>query len=434
MVAIIKSGYSLQRILNYNENKVKEGVARCIGAENFPLDPDRMSFEIKLGCFQKLTDLNQRAKKTSVHISLNFDPSENDLSEQRLMEIASDYMLRIGFGKQPFLVYRHFDAGHPHIHIVTTNVKADRKTIDMHLIGANKSEPARKMIEKKFGLVPAVSNAKQLLYQPKAISVSQVAYGRTQTKKAIQNVLEHVINQYQYCSLAELNAVLGKYNIMAQPGEEGSRVHRNKGLLYRVLDAGGVPVGVPIKASSFYNKPTLKNLEEKFEVNQDKRSRFKSRVKNEVDLALKDKVIPLDLLQQELNRKGIDIVLRRSKEGLIYGITYVDHKTKSVFNGSALGKTYSAKAIQERCTEKQTQQKPVPKVKVSDSGKKDTDPKRKLVAKKTTYRIADNPIFYPASGTLLQQLVDGLTREEFVHDYIPYELRQNIKKKKKKKR
>lgn len=434
MVAIIKSGYSLQRILNYNENKVKEGVARCIGAENFPLDPDRMSFEIKLGCFQKLTDLNQRAKKTSVHISLNFDPSDNDLSEQRLMEIASDYMLRIGFGKQPFLVYRHFDAGHPHIHIVTTNVKADRKTIDMHLIGANKSEPARKMIEKKFGLVPAASNAKQLLYQPKAISVSQVAYGRTQTKKAIQNVLEHVINQYQYCSLAELNAVLGKYNIMAQPGEEGSRVHRNKGLLYRVLDAGGVPVGVPIKASSFYNKPTLKNLEEKFEVNQDKRSRFKSRVKNEVDLALKDKVIPLDLLQQELNRKGIDIVLRRSKEGLIYGITYVDHKTKSVFNGSALGKTYSAKAIQERCTEKQTQQKPVPKVKVSDSGKKDTDPKRKLVAKKTTYRIADNPIFYPASGTLLQQLVDGLTREEFVHDYIPYELRQNIKKKKKKKR
>lgn len=434
MVAIIKSGYSLHRILNYNENKVKEDAALCIGAENFPLDADQMSFDVKLGCFKKLTDLNQRAKKTSVHISLNFDPTELDLSEQRLMEIASDYMLRIGFGKQPFLVYRHFDAGHPHIHIVTTNVKADRKTIDMHFIGAKKSEPARKMIEKKFDLVPAASNAKQLLYQPKAISVSQVAYGRTQTKKAIQNVLEHVINQYKYCSLAELNAVLGKYNIMAQSGEEGSRVYRNKGLLYRVLDAGGVPVGVPIKASSFYGKPTLKNLNPKFEDNQQKRSPFKSRVKNEIDLALKGKAVSLDVLCELLQRKGIDLVLRRSKENLIYGITYVDHKTKCVFNGSALGKPYSAKAIQERCTQQATEQKPDSRVRVASTDKQNRYSNRSQPIEINTFRIADNPIFYPASQTLLQQLVYGLTREEFVPDYIPYELRQSIKKKKKKRR
>lgn len=432
MVAIIKSGYSLQRILNYNENKVKEGVARCIGAENFPLDADQMSFDVKLGCFKKLTDLNQRAKKTSVHISLNFDPSELDLSEQRLMEIASDYMLRIGFGKQPFLVYRHFDAGHPHIHIVTTNVKPDRKTVDMHLIGANKSEPARKMIEKKFGLVPAASNAKQLLYQPKAISVSQVTYGRTQTKKAIQNVLEHVINQYKYCSLAELNAVLGKYNIMAQTGEEGSRVHRNRGLLYRVIDANGVPVGVPIKASSFYNQPTIRNLEGKMEDNREKRTRFKSRVKNEIDLALKGQVEGLDRFMEQLQKKGIDAILRKNKENLIYGITYVDHTTKCVFNGSALGKSYSAKAIQERSAIQQYQNKPVSVPQSAQTPQREATETR--LSDTPTFRISDSPLFYPVSGTFLQQLVDDLTREEYMPQYIPYYISQDLRKKRKKKK
>jgi hypothetical protein len=53
-------------------------------------------------------------------------------------------------------------------------------------------------------------------------------------------------------------------------------------------------------------------------------------------------------------KEGIYTVFRRSAEGLLYGITYVDHKTKSVFNGSNLGKEFSAKAIQERCSLKVT--------------------------------------------------------------------------------
>ena len=38
MVAVIKTGHSILRILNYNENKVKEGVAECIGENNYPID------------------------------------------------------------------------------------------------------------------------------------------------------------------------------------------------------------------------------------------------------------------------------------------------------------------------------------------------------------------------------------------------------------
>ena len=52
-----------------------------------------------------------------------------------------------------------------------------------------------------------------------------------------------------------------------------------------------------------------------------------------------------------LKKQGVDTVVRRNEQGLIYGITYVDHQSKCVFNGSNLGKAYSANAIKERCLE-----------------------------------------------------------------------------------
>jgi hypothetical protein len=60
-----------------------------------------------------------------------------------------------------------------------------------------------------------------------------------------------------------------------------------------------------------------------------------------------------------LEKRGINTVLRQNNDGIIYGVTYVDHQTKCVFNGSILGKQYSAKGILERCgmSSEQTAQK-----------------------------------------------------------------------------
>jgi hypothetical protein len=111
MVAVIKTSNSVQRILNYNEIKVKDGKAECISAVNFPLELDRLNFTLKLNRFVKQASLNENVKRNAVHISLNFDPSEN-YSKEKLNEIAKVYMDKIGFGKQPYLVYQHYDAGH----------------------------------------------------------------------------------------------------------------------------------------------------------------------------------------------------------------------------------------------------------------------------------------------------------------------------------
>ncbi|KAF2338823.1 relaxase/mobilization nuclease domain-containing protein [Flavobacterium ginsenosidimutans] len=347
MVAVIKTSSSIRGILNYNENKVEIGKAECISAVNYPLELEKLSFTLKLNRFLKLAELNTNAKRNTVHISLNFDPSENH-SKEKLAEIADVYMEKLGFGRQPYLVYQHHDAGHPHCHIVTNNIQRDGKRIDLHLLGIRKSEPARKEIEEMFGLVKAEGRKQKEQFSLNPIDVGRVEYGKAESKKAINSVLKRVLFDYKYSSLPELNAVLNLYNVHADRGSEESRVFKNNGLLYKILDQNSKPIGVPIKASEFHSRPTLKFLEEKFRINETEKQYCKSRVRNALKQTLYDeRMTSLERLSEKLKGEAIHTVLRQSSGGKLYGITFVDFKTHSVVNGSSLGKEFSAKGIQE---------------------------------------------------------------------------------------
>jgi hypothetical protein len=339
MVAKINQGKSLIGALNYNENKVQNNKAQLIDANGYFKDLQDLKFYDKL---LRLTDLaarNERTKTNAVHISLNFANGE-ELQIDKLQEIVADYMEQLGFGNQPYLAYQHSDAGHPHVHIVTTNIQSSGERISLHLLGKTKSEKARKAIEINYGLVKAESSAKQK-YSLERVSLSQVEYGKTETKRAITNVVNEVLKSYKFTSIPELNAVLNHYNIVADRGAEDSRMYEKNGLVYWVMDQKGRKIGVPIKASSIYGKPTLKTLEDRFRLNEVLRKPLKEQLKMAIDQMLLKPLTKTDF-QKELSAKGIQVIFRENDEGRLYGVTFVDHGTKSVFNGSDLGKQYSA--------------------------------------------------------------------------------------------
>ncbi len=178
MVAIIHSSKSLRNALLYNENKVKQKVADFIHAGNYPKDTYLLGFSDKINRMEKLIELNQQTKINSVHISLNFD-SRDILNEDILKKISDNYLSDIGFGNQPYLVYKHNDSGHPHIHIVTTNIRSDGSRISLHNLGKNESEKARKSIEQQFRLISA-ERQKKLQYNLKPVDVKKVQYGKTE--------------------------------------------------------------------------------------------------------------------------------------------------------------------------------------------------------------------------------------------------------------
>ncbi|MGN6420708.1 MAG: relaxase/mobilization nuclease domain-containing protein [Pseudobacter sp.] len=350
MVAVVKPIASLRHALHYNENKVKQQVARLIHSGNFAKDTDALSFRDKLGTIQKFQQLSTAAINT-LHITLNFPPEEQH-SKEKLQQITERYLQLLGYSQQPYLVYQHFDSNHPHVHIVTTNIQANGKRLPTHNIGKVQSEQARKAVEQEFGLTKADDAQRSRQMELKAINPQKIVYGKagvSGTKRAITNVLDHVLKSYKYASLPELNAVLKNYNVIAHQGGNNSRTARHNGLYYQVLNEQGKTTGVPIPASDIYSKPTMKWLTPRFTKNHQDRQPFKQRIRNAVDLALlRPHTHTITALQDALKKENIQLVLRQNDQGTIYGITYIDHQKKCVFNGSDLGKPYSANQLQQR--------------------------------------------------------------------------------------
>lgn len=249
-------------------------------------------------------------------------------------------MTKIGFEDQPYLVYQHFDAAHPHIHIVTTNIQHDGTRIDLHNIGRNQSEKARTEIETTFKLVRAESKS------PNTIDIPKPAiYGTTETKRTISNIVNAISRSYKFTSLPELNAALKKFNVHASRGQEGSVIYNKKGLTFSIVDSNGIPRGIPIKASTLHGKPTLRWLEKQFTLNDRLRKPLREKVKDSLTTALNKHPANWESLTKLLYHQNIDLILRKNADERIYGITLVDHTNKVVFNGSDLGKSFSAQAI-----------------------------------------------------------------------------------------
>ncbi|WP_184551000.1 relaxase/mobilization nuclease domain-containing protein [Mucilaginibacter sp. FT3.2] len=348
MVAKIITGKNIRGLLRYNENKVENNKAELIMASRFGGDIDQLSFKNKLTRFENLTMLNSRVKTNAMHIMLNFDPSEK-ISTGKLQQIAAAYMEKIGFGDQPYLVYQHKDTSHEHVHIVTTNMQAHGKRIDIHNIGKLISEPARKELEIAYNLVKAEGNDLKEALGIKPIHIEKAVYGKTPTKRAITNIVTEVANTYKFTTVAELNAVLKQFNIIADRGREDTLMFEKKGLIYSILDKEGNKVGIPFKASSLNGKPTLKNLEEKFEKNKEKRKPYKDDLKKRIDKIFAGyRDITKATFLKELQRQNIHAMFRQNEQGFIYGLTFIDNKNRTVFNGNDLGKAYSVKAITER--------------------------------------------------------------------------------------
>lgn len=428
MVAKITTPGTIGKALNYNEKKVQKGVAQCLFAGNFLKDAHELSFGEKLRRFEGLNALNMRAKTNTLHISLNFAPSEN-LAHEKLIQIANAYLAKIGFGEQPYLVYEHRDAGHPHIHIVTTTIQENGRRIDTYNIGKNQSQTARKEIEKAFGLVAADGKKVEQRQENEPTVTQKIRYGKTDTKKAIADVLWHVLPAYNYSSLPELNAVLKLYNLAADPGTENSRIRKNNGLLYRILNEKGAMIGVPIKASTISFKPTLAYLEKQFRRGAEEREPYKQKLKTALDFQLRQQPDGWAGFIRRMQGEKVTVVLRKNSNDLVYGLTYVDHRTKSVFNGSDLGKSYSAAGVQQRIAVGRTKiegKKTTLPRKPSGASQNDQKP---LDGAKSKERLVDKP--HKAKEVVAQRsddLLHQLLKTEPQTGNVPYELRKKQKK------
>ena len=346
MVAEITPGEDVIGILYYNERKVATGKADIINAVGFGCDVSELTLAEKRNRLNDLVSRNRIAKVNAIHIWISFDPSEN-IEKNLLNEIADVYMEKIGFGNQPYLVYKHNDTATTHMHICTTNIQEDGHRIPLDFIGVNKSKPACTSIEEMYNLVRAEGKKKDdKPFILKPADLVAVKYGEKATKDAISNIVRSVYHHYKYGSFTEFKTALRLFNVLADRGNSDSVKFRKGGLTYSVVDENGAPTGVPIKASSIYDKPVLKNIEKRIPKNIASRKAYGERLARTIDLILEGDVSQSSF-KKKMKAEGVDVVFWRNEDGHVYGVTYIDHVTAAIFNGSDL-KGYSASAILSR--------------------------------------------------------------------------------------
>jgi hypothetical protein len=349
---------SITRSLTYNEQKVTQGRAELLTAANFLKEAPRLSYAEKLRCFERRMQLNDRVT-TSQHITLNFDPADH-LTNEQMQTIAQRYMQEIGFGQQPYLVYRHHDAGHPHCHIVTTHIRSDGTPIELYNIGRNQSEEARLRIETEFHLVTSQQKkeARQLnrlihylaqqTHYPRQHpdTPSPIEYGKSGLTQQISDVLDYVTQTYKCTSLDELNTILHTFNLEAYRGKEDTRLYQSRGLLYRVRNSDGSYVGVPLKASFFDSQPTLDNLEKQFIQNQSLKQEHLDHVQLTVAWELRYGYPDLNAFSEKLRREQIHTIRHLDKAGNCTSVHYIDYKHNCIYSGEELGPRCDHLAIQ----------------------------------------------------------------------------------------
>ena len=107
MIAKISATENLGGALGYNFKKVEKGEASILLATELYQDRGgRYTMEDVLVDMEALIPKKCRTKKTVFHCSLNPHPDEK-LSDETLMQIAREYMEALGYGNQPYIVFKH---------------------------------------------------------------------------------------------------------------------------------------------------------------------------------------------------------------------------------------------------------------------------------------------------------------------------------------
>ena len=343
MVAKINYGSSLFGALAYNGEKVNEGVAKILET-NKVFSPADGTHDISacMQDFMAYMPSHVLTKKPVIHISLNPHPDDS-LTDEQFSAIAWEYIEKMGYANQPFIVYKHEDIDRHHLHIVTLAVDERGKKIND---GNNFYTSTRilKELEQKYGLIPA-----QMRKEKEVFRLQKVCYGDGENlKKQLVSVIRPAAKFYHCPSFKEYRALLSTYNICVEEVKGEMYEKPYNGLVYSATDDKGKKVGNPFKASLFGKAVGYEALQKSFKASKEKlkEKHLAPKTKEVVAGALRRSATKEDF-RTNLHHKGIDVLFRENEQGRLYGITFIDQNNGCVVNGSRLGKELSANAVAE---------------------------------------------------------------------------------------
>ena len=336
MIAKISSTENLGGALGYNFKKVEKGEASILLVQCL--------YQNKEGTYtmaEVFTDMQAvipekcRTKKMVFHCSLNPHPDEK-LSDETLTQIAKEYMEALGYGSQPYIVFKHNDITREHIHIVSLRVDSEGKKIN-DKFEKRRSKQITDTLERKYNLIPSskVSNKEE-------VETPKVDISKENIKEQVASALRMVLKHYKFCSLGELNAILSRYHLAVEEVKTEFRGKMYDGLVYVPTDDKGDKVGTPIHASDIGRGVGYTAVQNRMQKSKQNVKPLIPTIRNKVLQTMRTSPKTKEELRQRLEEQGLRAVIRKNESGRIYGITFIGDKAGIALNGSRLGKGYAA--------------------------------------------------------------------------------------------
>ena len=394
MIAKISSTENLGGALGYNFKKVQhnEAAVLCVNELRKGFD-GTFQMDKVLADMQKAIPEQCRTKKTVFHCSLNPHPDEK-LSDERLTQIAKEYMEALGYGNQPYIVFKHNDIAREHIHIVSLRVDFDGNKINDKFEG-RRSKKITNALEKKYNLIPSSKVSERTTTETPKVNVVQ-----GNIKEQVANTVRSAMKHYTFCSLGELNAVLRKYNLAVEEVKTEYRGKQYDGLVYVPTDDKGNKVSTPIHASDIGRGVGYTAVQNKMLKSKQMVKPLIPTVRRKLLEVMRTSPHTEERLRQRLEKQGLQVVIRKNDNGRIYGITFIDDEKGIALNGSRLGKGYAANKFNEYFSNPENN----PFLDESLYGKIDTTFQQQMQTIQSDEQESDN---------LVDEFIDNMVGESF---------------------
>ena len=343
MVAKITIGSSLFGAIKYNADKVNIGKGQLLDTNKIFNNGDgKVNVAQVLADFEKRMPRQMRTEKPVIHISLNPHPDDK-LTDGELTQMAHEYMQRMGYGDQPYIIVKHEDIDRHHLHIVSVRVDEQGKRVKSDFT-KRRSLAIIRDFEQRYGLHHGNKREEERLSN----RIPPVNPSEGDIKKQVGNTVKAVFHDYQFQTIGELRALLSLYNLTVEEVRGNVRDEDYNGLVYSVIDKEGNKVGNPFKSSLFGKSVGYETLQRKAALSKKniKDRNLTEPTRKVLEYALK-RTYDKDEFVMMLKEKGVDCVFRYTDEGRIYGATFIDHRTHCVLNGSRMSKDYSANALEQ---------------------------------------------------------------------------------------
>ena len=344
VVKIYKAAPSCSSAVNYNEQKVAEGHASVIFSSGIA------DLSKPMETFSVYERGSLRCQNMSFHASVNPGKDDN-MTDDKVREMVKAYMEKMGYGNQPYILYKHTDLERIHYHIVSVRVdKEGKKIADSY--ERKRSQEVLKELAKEYGFVVGKKKEMEEVEKRDAREAKKEANwdfnpyngfdpAKGEVRKQIEAITELALTYY-FKESQQFDLIMEDLGVRTYRWSSDE----HEWIILQGLDPKTKEPCTPlIDLTEKYGDLQDTVAQHAVQCKGQRKTKEKEKVSNIAKTAL-GKVKSEVHFKNYLRKFGICVVLSRNVKNEIFGATFIDHKTKCVFKASDLPK-FSVKMIEE---------------------------------------------------------------------------------------